>query len=91
MFTVACIRSLFLIFLNIFIVAVLQNTTMEYLSESLCALVCVCVCVCVCVHWCVCVCALVCVCVGGGVDVCFNVCMYGPKSRSLRDFEIFLF
>ena len=54
---------------------------MEYLSESFCVCVCACVCISVCVL----------VCVWGGVDVCFNACMYGPKSRSLRDFEIFLF
>ena len=40
---------------NLVIVAFLQNATIEYSLESLCA----CVCVCVCVFVCVCVCVFV--------------------------------
>ena len=45
---------------QIFIVAVLQNATIENSSESVC--MCICVCMCVCVYLCACVCVCVCVC-----------------------------
>ena len=50
---------------NLIIVAFLQNTTIEYPSESVCASMCVslcvfpCVCVCVCAHARACVCVVV--------------------------------
>ena len=42
------------------LVLYLQNATIEYSSEALCASVCVCVCVCVCMYVSVCVCVCFC-------------------------------
>ena len=81
--------------MNIVIVGFLQNTTIEYSSES--------VCVCWCIHVCVCVC--VCgVCLHDNskrnqsrnlkfenIVVYANISdMFGSRSRSRWDFEIFL-
>ena len=51
--TIGFSENLFLV-----IVALLQNETIEYSSESVCASLCMCVCVCVCVSVFLCFCTI---------------------------------